>query len=88
MIQMEVRLKSVYALDGAAISVSARPASCQQTDLKTSQDRSRAYALRTWLLKRERVMRRHQRFILKSGVAQLQQDTGFLHAQAKMNGES
>ena len=25
---------------------------------------------------------------LKSGVVQLQQDTGFLHAQAKMNGES
>ena len=56
--------------------------------LKTSQERLRAYALVQLALEKERVMRRHQRFILKSGTVQLRQDTGFLHAQAKMNGES
>ena len=56
--------------------------------LKTSQDRLRAYALVQLALEKRKSDEKTSEIHLKSGVVQLQQDTGFLHAQAKMNGES
>lgn len=56
--------------------------------LKTSQDRLRAYALVQLALEKRKSDEKTSEIYLKSGVVQLQQDTGFLHAQAKMNGES
>ena len=56
--------------------------------LKTSQDRLRAYALVQLALEKRKSDEKTSGIHLKSGVVQLQQDTGFLHAQAKMNGES
>ena len=56
--------------------------------LKTSQDRLRAYALVQLALEKGKSDEKASEIHLKSGVVQLQQDTGFLHAQAKMNGES
>ena len=56
--------------------------------LKTSQDRLRAYALVQMALEKRKSDEKTSEIHLKSGVVQLQQDTGFLHAQAKMNGES
>ena len=41
-----------------------------------------------WLLKREKSDEKTSEIHLKSGTVQLRQDTGFLHAQAKMDGES
>ena len=56
--------------------------------LKTSQDRLRAYALVQLALEKRKSDEKTSEIHLKSGDVQLQQDTGFLHAQAKMNGES
>ena len=56
--------------------------------LKTSQDRLRAYALVQLALEKRKSDEKTSEIHLKSGTVQLQQDTGFLHAQAKMNGES
>lgn len=56
--------------------------------LKTSQDRLRAYALVQLALEKRKSDEKTSEIHLKSGVVQLQQDTGFLHAQANMNGES
>ena len=56
--------------------------------LKTSQDRLRAYALVQLALEKRKSDEKTSEIHLKSGVVQLRQDTGFLHAQAKMNGES
>lgn len=56
--------------------------------LKTSQDRLRAYALVQLALEKGKGDEKASEIHLKSGVVQLQQDTGFLHAQAKMDGES
>ena len=56
--------------------------------LKTSQERLRAYALVQLALEKRKSDEKTSDIHLKSGVVQLQQDTGFLHAQAKMNGES
>ena len=56
--------------------------------LKTSQDRLRAYALVQLALEKRKSDEKTSEIHLKSGVVQLQQDTGFLHAQAKMKGES
>ena len=56
--------------------------------LKTSQDRLRAYALVQLALEKRKSDEKTSEIHLKSGVVQLQQHTGFLHAQAKMNGES
>ena len=56
--------------------------------LKTSQDRLRAYALVQLALEKRKSDEKTSEIHLKSGVVQLQQDTGVLHAQAKMNGES
>ena len=56
--------------------------------LKTSQDRLRAYALVQLALEKRKSDEKTSEIHLKSGVVPLQQDTGFLHAQAKMNGES
>ena len=56
--------------------------------LKTSQERLRAYALVQLALEKRKSDEKTSEIHLKSGVVQLQQDTGFLHAQAKMNGES
>ena len=56
--------------------------------LKTSQDRLRAYALVQLALEKGKSDEKATEIHLKSGTVQLQQDTGFLHAQAKMNGES
>lgn len=56
--------------------------------LKTSQDRLRAYALVQLALEKRKSDEKTSEIHLKSGVVQLQQDTGFLHAQAKMDGES
>ena len=56
--------------------------------LKTSQDRLRAYALVQLALEKGKVDEKASEIHLKSGVVQLQQDPGFLHAQAKMDGES
>lgn len=56
--------------------------------LKTSQDRLRAYALVQLALEKGKGDEKASEIHLKSGVVQLQQDPGFLHAQAKMDGES
>ena len=56
--------------------------------LKTSQDRLRAYALVQLALEKGKGDEKASEIHLKSGVVQLQQDTGFLHAHAKMDGES
>lgn len=56
--------------------------------LKTSQERLRAYALVQLALEKRKSDEKTSEIHLKSGVVQLQQDTGFLHAQAKMDGES
>ena len=56
--------------------------------LKTSQERLRAYALVQLALEKRKSDEKTSEIHLKSGVVQLQQDTGFIHAQAKMNGES
>ena len=56
--------------------------------LKTSQERLRAYALVQLALEKRKSDEKTSEIHLKSGVVQLQQDTGFLHAQANMNGES
>ena len=56
--------------------------------LKTSQDRLRAYALVQLALEKGKGDEKVSEINLKSGVVQLQQDPAFLHAQAKMDGES
>ncbi|WP_444465322.1 competence type IV pilus minor pilin ComGG [Streptococcus parasanguinis] len=56
--------------------------------LKTSQDRLRAYALVQLALEKGKGDEKASEIHLKSGVVQLQQDPAFLHAQAKMDGES
>ena len=56
--------------------------------LKTSQDRLRAYALVQLALEKGKGDEKASEIHLKSGVVQLQKDSGFLHAQAKMDGES
>lgn len=56
--------------------------------LKTCQDRLRAYALVQLALEKGKGDEKASEIHLKSGVVQLQQDTGFFHAQAKMDGES
>ena len=56
--------------------------------LKTSQDRLRAYALVQLAIEKGKSDEKASEIHLKSGVVQLQQDPGFLHAQAKMDGES
>ena len=56
--------------------------------LKTSQDRLRAYALVQLALEKGKGDEKASEIHLKSGVVQLQQDPGFLHAQAKMDGEN
>ena len=56
--------------------------------LKTGQDRLRAYALVQLALEKGKGDEKASEIHLKSGVVQLQQDPGFLHAQAKMDGES
>ena len=56
--------------------------------LKTSQDRLRAYALVQLALEKGKGDEKASEIHLKSGVVQLQQDPGFLYAQAKMDGES
>lgn len=56
--------------------------------LKTNQDRLRAYALVQLALEKGKGDEKASEIHLKSGVVQLQQDPGFLHAQAKMDGES
>lgn len=56
--------------------------------LKTSQDRLRAYALVQLALEKGKGNEKASEIHLKSGVVQLQQDPAFLHAQAKMDGES
>lgn len=56
--------------------------------LKTSQERLRAYALVQLALEKRKSDEKTSEIHLKSGTVQLRQDTGFLHAQAKMDGES
>ena len=56
--------------------------------LKTSQDRLRAYSLVQLALEKGKGDEKASEIHLKSGVVQLQQDPDFLHAQAKMDGES
>lgn len=56
--------------------------------LKTSQDRLRAYALVQLALEKRKSDEKTSEIHLKSGVVQLKKDTGFLHAQAEMDGES
>ena len=56
--------------------------------LKASQDRLRAYALVQLALEKEKSGEKASEIHLKSGTVQLQQDTGFLHAQAEIDGES
>ena len=56
--------------------------------LKTSQDRLRAYALVQMALEKRKSDEKTSEIHLKSGTVQLKKDTGFLHAQAEMNGES
>ena len=56
--------------------------------LKASQDRLRAYALVQLALEKGKSDEKATEIHLKSGTVQLQQDTGFLHAQAEMDGES
>ena len=56
--------------------------------LKTSQDRLRAYALVQLALEKRKSNEKTSEIHLKSGTVQLKKDTGFLHAQAEMDGES
>ncbi len=56
--------------------------------LKTSQDRLRAYALVQLALEKRKSDEKTSEIHLKSGTVQLKKDSGFLHAQAEMNGES
>ena len=56
--------------------------------LKTSQERLRAYALVQLALEKRKSDEKTSEIHLKSGTVQLKKDTGFLHAQAKMDGES
>lgn len=56
--------------------------------LKTSQDRLRTYALVQLALEKRKSDEKTSEIHLKSGTVQLRQDTGFLHAQAEMDGES
>ena len=56
--------------------------------LKTSQDRLRAYALVQMTLEKRKSDEKTSEIHLKSGTVQLKKDTGFLHAQAEMDGES
>ena len=56
--------------------------------LKTSQDRLRAYALVQMALEKRKSDEKTSEIHLTSGTVQLKKDTGFLHAQAKMDGES
>ena len=56
--------------------------------LKTSQDRLRAYALVQMALEKRKSDEKTSEIHLKSGTVQLRQDTGFVHAQAEMDGES
>lgn len=56
--------------------------------LKTSQDRLRAYALVQLAIEKGKSDEKTSEIHLKSGTVQLKQDTGFLSAQAKMDGES
>ena len=56
--------------------------------LKTSQERLRAYALVQLALEKRKSDEKTSEIHLKSGTVQLKKDTGFLHAQAEMNGES
>ena len=56
--------------------------------LKTSQERLRAYALVQLALEKRKSDEKASEIHLKSGVVQLQQDTGFLHVQTEINGES
>ena len=56
--------------------------------LKASQDRLRAYALVQLALEKGKSDEKATEIHLKSGTVQLQQDTGFLHAQAEMDGEN
>ena len=77
----------------AAILVSCFSFTCtvrvaERRILKTSQDRLRAYALVQLALEKRKSDEKTSEIHLKSGTVQLRQDTGFLHAQAKMDGES
>ena len=56
--------------------------------LKTSQDRLRAYALVQMALEKRKSDEKTSEIHLKSGTVQLKKDSGFLHAQAEMDGES
>ena len=56
--------------------------------LKTSQDRLRAYALVQLALEKRKSDEKTSEIHLKSGTVQLKKDTGVLHAQAEMDGES
>lgn len=56
--------------------------------LKTSQDRLRAYALVQLAIEKGKSDEKTSEIHLKSGTVQLKQDTGFLSAQAKIDGES
>ena len=56
--------------------------------LKTSQERLRAYALVQLALEKRKSDEKTSEIHLKSGTVQLKKDSGFLHAQAKMDGES
>ena len=56
--------------------------------LKTSQDRLRAYALVQLAIEKGKSDEKTSEIHLKSGTVQLKKDTGFLHAQAEMDGES
>ena len=56
--------------------------------LKTSQDRLRAYALVQLALEKRKSDEKTSEIHLKSGTVQLKKDTGFLHAQTEMDGES
>ena len=83
----------LYALLMAAIfqslaSVYLHRQVAERRILKTSQDRLRAYALVQLALEKRKSDEKTSEIHLKSGVVQLRQDTGFLHAQAEMDGES
>ena len=56
--------------------------------LKTSQERLRAYALVQLALEKRKSDEKTSEIHLKSGTVQLKKDTGFLHVQTEMNGES
>ena len=56
--------------------------------LKTSQERLRAYALVQLALEKRKSGEKTSEIHLKSGTVQLKKVTGFLHAQAEMDGES